>query len=330
MKPLRIFISSREQELEPERETAETLIESLGMLPVRFERTSVPQPTAPHEAYLKEVESSDALVLMLWQKHSPAVVAEYNCAHRRGKPVLCLLKDLKSAYEESRSPELEGFIRLVNRDGHSSSHFRALRDLQEQLRRGINFALRPESTGQFHASSKEELFHVGTELLERASKRVILMAKTPIPLVGTRPYHGMSEPSSYEQAQQDAFTSLIHDASSEGGQKWFRCIASIPSMRADLLKEGPLFRERLKQRLGDFHERMRPSSRCELRWITGEHPSAMSYLVVDQQILVWFSDGSGESLWMKTRNERMAAALDRISAQATRLDLSEIHQRLEL
>jgi hypothetical protein len=332
MRSLQIFISSQEQDLEPQREISETVIESMEMTPIRFEHTLVPQAVQPREAYLKAVDSSDLFVLLLWQKNSAAVIEEYNRAQRRGKPVLCLIKTINTNYSESRSKELEDFIARVKDDGYSSSNFRTLRELQTQLRRGIGLTLGRERSGQFHASSKEDLFTAGTELIERARRRVILMAKTPLTLVGTRPYDGSTEPDAWEKHQLAALD-LLMKATSNGGAIPFRCIATVPSMRADLVAGGAGFRERVKQRLSNFYLRTaEPGSGCELRWVVGDPPSAISYLVVDDSFLIWLSDGTGESVWMQAKNARMATALDSISVRISRLlpDLGEIHRALEL
>ncbi|NES82597.1 MAG: CHAT domain-containing protein [Moorea sp. SIO2B7] len=75
----------------------------------------------------------------------------------------------------------------------------------------------------FQQVSSEELFERGTELIKTAKKRVALVAKTPIPLVGTRPYGEQFDSYPYELAQLEAIESIIFKAIS--GKIVFRCVA---------------------------------------------------------------------------------------------------------
>src|SRR5579863_2839699 len=60
----------------------------------------------------------------------------------------------------------------------------------------------------FQASGKRSLFLKGTELVRLAKHRVALVAKTPIILMGPRPYDGSSPPISYEQEQYSMYWAL--------------------------------------------------------------------------------------------------------------------------
>ena len=53
----------------------------------------------------------------------------------------------------------------------------------------------------FQSSGKQSLFEKGTELIKNAQYRVALVAKTPIPIVGTRPYGEPNHSISYEKIQ---------------------------------------------------------------------------------------------------------------------------------
>src|SRR5262245_35251435 len=124
MPSLNVFISSRELEMEPEREIAAEVVDNISMMPIRHEISLVPQPVAPYEAYLAGVDRCDLFVLMLWKTRSAAVVEEYTRARRRGKPILCLVKSIKSENGETRDSDLAAFIQQVAADGWSMSSFR--------------------------------------------------------------------------------------------------------------------------------------------------------------------------------------------------------------
>ncbi len=331
--PMDVFVSSREQELEPEREIAAETIRALGLRAVLFEEHLTPQPSEPHDVAMKAVSHADLFVLILWQQYSQAVVDEYKAARLHGKPILCLRKRLRAEYHESLSAEMSDFIAMVERSEHSTKQFRTLQEFKEYLRQGIVLALSSAATVLFQATGKKELFNAGTEIVERARRRVVLVAKTPIVLVGTRPYD--QEPLEHERRQLEAFNALIVEAAGGGGRS-FRCVATMQRMQNELAGEGPslrALRNRVKHRIGDWYDKtLASTSRLHpLRWITAHLPLAMSYLVADDRFLIWLSDGSNESVWIQARNERMARALDAISVDgSTDQSLDEVHHLLKL
>jgi hypothetical protein len=329
MRVPQVFISSRERELEPEREFAATVIEAMGMAAIRFEANLVPQSATSREIYLDGVNTSALFVLIIWQQDSDAVINEYKAARRRGKPIMCLKKDVRLDYGESRSPRLQEFIQDVESDGYAAAPFRTLKQLHEQLRQGLVLSLAPHDSRGFHATGKEELFTAGTELIEGARKRVVLVAKTPITLLGTRPYDESQEPARHEQQQLEAFDRLIDEAAK--GHKVFRCVATKQNMQKALAEHGVKLRDRAKRRvINCFDKVLLPQSNFELRWMDGQLPSSISYLIADDDFLVWLSDGTPDSVWFNAKKERMAMALDRISlAGSTRLSPEEIHHFFE-
>lgn len=162
----------------------------------------------------------------------------------------------------------------------------------------------------FQASGKRSLFLKGTELVRRARNRVALVAKTPIILMGPRPYDGSGPPRSYEKQQYDAYMNLIK-VSSQGSAPDFICVASRPCVLADLeaYSHTPLLRQ-ARSRYIDIDQRSVNAS-ARSRMTFGWHADAapMTFLVSDDSFMIWFKDGSGESVWITAVDEVVSDAL---------------------
>ncbi|GAA3346141.1 hypothetical protein GCM10020358_55980 [Amorphoplanes nipponensis] len=160
----------------------------------------------------------------------------------------------------------------------------------------------------FQASGKRTLFEKGTELLLKAKHRVALVAKTPIILAGCRPYDGSSSPFSYEAEQMRVYADLMERSASGNGPE-FVCVAARGAVAAELAANRDTI---LPQRMRENYESMArklamPQSRMTLRWYDGSAP--MTFLVSDDDFMIWFKDASGESVWITARDEVIARAL---------------------
>ncbi len=165
-------------------------------------------------------------------------------------------------------------------------------------------------TSPFQASGKRSLFLKGTELVRRARSRVALVAKTPIILLGPRPYDGASSPISYEAEQLATYQDLINQSCTQGTPD-FICVASRACVLDELreYKHTELPR-RVRENYKQLHacvKGVRLSSGMRLHWHEGAAP--MTFLVSDDDFMIWFKDGSGESVWITAHNEVIARAL---------------------
>lgn len=180
-----------------------------------------------------------------------------------------------------------------------------LRELQEP---DLGSILLERLASPFQASGKPGLFAKGTELVRNAHKRVALVAKTPIVMVGPRPYDQSVEPIGYELEQLETYHGLIEE-SANGRRADFICVASLMSLKDELRQSAgaslPVEVKKNLRRLYDDSERSR--SRVKLRWYTGNSP--MTFLVSDDDFMIWLKDSSGESVWITARNEIIARAL---------------------
>jgi len=160
----------------------------------------------------------------------------------------------------------------------------------------------------FQASGKQSLFLKGTDLLRRARRRVALVAKTPIVLVGCRPYDDSDTPYSYEAEQLEIYKSIVEKSSADGRLN-FICIASRTALLAEL---HAFSHTALARRVHDNYLLLQAKaassrSRMRLRWYEGSAP--MTFLVSDDDFMIWFKDGRGESVWITAHDEVVSRAL---------------------
>ncbi len=185
-------------------------------------------------------------------------------------------------------------------------------------------------TSPFVSSGKRTLFLQGTSLLKRATRRVALVANTPIPLVGPRPYDVPPESSyPYELEQYAAYLQLLEDSASGSGPT-FVCIASVDAMREDLLSCPQRLPSTASRHIARFDALARkPESQSRLRWYEGRHPT--TFLVVDDAFMIWFKNQTGDSVWIAASNAAIADALyGRALSHSIELPLSDCFNRLSL
>jgi hypothetical protein len=315
MQSVVVFISSREHELAPEREIAAETITKMGMSPWRLDEDGAPQSNRdPRHSYLPAVESCHLFVLLLWKEYSAAVKAEFDLAKRAGKDVLCLVKNIVDP--ERPDAEIREFITHVKKSGCTTKSFRTLQELRAHIVQGLVLAFRKRLESPFQASGKEKLFNTGTKLVEQSQQRVILVARTPIPLVGTRPYDKPRAHFGYEKEQFDAFENLISDAASGKG-KAFTLVASLSAMSSLIAENADkhTFQAWVRNRIIDLGQKSAPSSsRLELLWINKNNPHPLTFLVADDSFLIWMKDEQ-DDVWITWMNEPIARALEFSSRQ---------------
>jgi len=145
MFPLSVFISSKQEELNAERDIAEKVIKSLNMLPIRSEQFGA-RPVYPGEACLAEVRSSEIIVLILGKEFSEIVTREYEEAKRPPKKdVLVYIK----TDDESRDARLKEFIGTVE-DEYFYGTFKDAGDLEKKIRHDL-LRLLQERFRKYHA-----------------------------------------------------------------------------------------------------------------------------------------------------------------------------------
>ena len=119
--------------LAAERDVAQDTIRAIQLtVPWAFE-TSPADSDDPQQAALREVKRCDIFVLIVGNRHSPAVQAELDVAHDNGKPILAFVERLPETDEsEGRSAVLR---QLMPR--HKFQRFASPDELRRELRDGI-------------------------------------------------------------------------------------------------------------------------------------------------------------------------------------------------
>jgi len=136
----RIFISSVQKELEPERQALFSLITTDPFLkehfePVLFEK--LPPPPRPTEKpYLKVLDKCQVYVLMLDREYGPvegkysATHHEYNLARKKDMPSLAMIK---GRHDHGREPKTKRFIDQIKADKFTYKRFIDRIDLKKNV-----------------------------------------------------------------------------------------------------------------------------------------------------------------------------------------------------
>jgi ATP-dependent DNA helicase RecG len=151
MKPLRIFISSVQKELELERAAVATLITTDPFLlqhctPVVFEREPAP-PRPAEQPYLAALSGCAVYVLMIANEYGPpdgeisATHHEYRFAQKLKLPTIVFLKGAK---DDTRSKEVQALIAETKKDRYTYKRFHDREDLKPEMLRALVRSLHEE------------------------------------------------------------------------------------------------------------------------------------------------------------------------------------------
>ena len=148
MKPIRIFISSAQKELELERTAVAGLISTDPFLlqhgvPVLFEQEPPPHRPAK-QPYLGVLKGCQVYVLMIANEYGPpdgkisATHHEYRLAQQLKLPSVVFLKGAK---DEGRSPQVRNLIEEIKRDGFTYKRFHDREDLKPLMSQALQRTL---------------------------------------------------------------------------------------------------------------------------------------------------------------------------------------------
>ncbi len=182
----------------------------------------------------------------------------------------------------------------------------------------------------FQSEGKRSLFEQGTALIRAAKVRVALVARTPILIVGTRPYGRPDHAIGYEKEQFDEYINLARGASG-GARPAFRCVASLPALAADIRSvKNTRFKGIVSANLETLTKATRRrGSKFRLRWC--EDSRLMTFVVADDSFLIWFKDHSGENVWIHAENDVVARALwDQAEMSSSQIDTKVVASQVGL
>jgi len=141
---MKVFISSLIRGLEPLRDAAEEMVDTLGHEVIRAEDFEA-SPDSPQSACMAGVRESDVMVLILGSKYGYPQASGLSATHeeyreaREARPVLAFLEDGMDPEPEQLAliHEVQGWEK-----GHYTSSFDGAKDLRAKVLRGLHdFAL---------------------------------------------------------------------------------------------------------------------------------------------------------------------------------------------
>ena len=109
---LRAFVSSRMQELAPERRTIKAALDELKIDAWVFESDAGARPQAIQQTYFEEVAAADLYIGLFWLGHGIYTVEEYEHAQKLGKDCLIYEKRIDVG---RRDPKLQAFLDRIGK-----------------------------------------------------------------------------------------------------------------------------------------------------------------------------------------------------------------------
>jgi len=110
---LRVFVSSRMQELAPERQAVEVALEALGVDAWLFETDAGARPESIEQVFLEEVAAADLFEGLFWKGYGAYTIDEFEHAQALGKP--CFLYVKRTDLDGQRDPKLQAFLDRITR-----------------------------------------------------------------------------------------------------------------------------------------------------------------------------------------------------------------------
>ncbi len=168
----RVFVSSVQKELEPERVAIASLITTDPFLmrhcePVLFEKEPVPARPVK-QPYLECLRSCQIYVLLIFHEYGnpdgalSATHHEYRAAQMLKLPTLVFIK---GTTDSERKPETKAFLDEIKKNKHTYRRFIDREDLRPEVRRALTSLLKQE----FGFAPSEDETAGGREMIEAAS-----------------------------------------------------------------------------------------------------------------------------------------------------------------
>lgn len=312
MRSLRVFVSSAIDELEYEREIVARAIEELNFEPVLFEGLPSASRTL-EEAYLEHVRACDIFLLILWKTFPAAVEREYEEALANQKPVLIFVKLLKEG--ERQDNRLRALMRrLKSQDAGTASpstvrffkNYRTLGELEHLVKQGI--------IGQFErlvrttittTHSRRELYELGEQIVRFARKRLYIVERTPLALLGPRPYSAPDgEKIPYESRLASAFSDWI-DACVADRAREFVYLYDVIATRMEM--ESECLGERVRSNLTQLKGKERESG-LRFRFVPMSRSYSGPIAVGDDWLAMWIL-GEHDAVCVSSVNARLSDQL---------------------
>ena len=133
---LKVFISSRMEELAPERKVIKDALDALEVDAWVFEIDAGARSKTAQQTYLEEVNDADIYLGVFWKGYGCYTIEEFEHAQELGKP--CLIYEKRTELE-GRDGELKTFLDQINQveTGYTIKYFNTPEELRLSIRRDI-------------------------------------------------------------------------------------------------------------------------------------------------------------------------------------------------
>ena len=105
---LQVFVSSKMQELAPEREAIKSALRELHIDAFVFESDAGARPGTIRQTYLQELDDSDLYIGLFWNNYGEYTIDEFESARAANKD--CLIYEKREAIQGVRDPALQTFL----------------------------------------------------------------------------------------------------------------------------------------------------------------------------------------------------------------------------
>jgi hypothetical protein len=133
---LRVFVSSKMEELGPERQAIKTALNNLKVDGWMFEEDAGARPQTIRQTFLEEVKAADLYVGVFWKGYGDYTIEEYEHSCKLGKD--CLIYE-KRPDLEGRDPRLQSFLDRVGQveTGLTIQRFETPEELAEIIQQDV-------------------------------------------------------------------------------------------------------------------------------------------------------------------------------------------------
>lgn len=334
-KRINVFISSAMTELEYDREIVQQALANMNVNPVLFEVFPA-MSQSPSDRYLDEVRECDIFVMLLWKTLRPAILAEYYQAIKSNKPILIFVKTLIE--NETRDAELTDFILKLS-SGSSQPlirratyrYYRRVRELRDAVCESTSLEIAKLYREPIHTLSREEMYELGTSIIQSAQRRLYLFQRTPSIIVGARDYlAGGNTKYAYEKEFSDVLGTWIAE-NHQSEDKEFLYVFSAQATREEIMKHNlgdvPEFRARMERDIAEL-KRYEEASAFRFRFGIVD-PISGPLIVGDSRFAFWLL-GVDDAVSISQKNEKVCDILVRMLKAhcQTAMDTGEILAQL--
>lgn len=136
-RPLQVFVSSRMEELQPERAALRAALADLRVEAFVFETDAGARPHSIQQTYLEEVEEAELYIGVFWTGYGAHTIAEFEHASSLG--IDCLIYEKRTDAPDGRDPALREFLARLGEveDGLTIRRFDSADELAQAVKEDV-------------------------------------------------------------------------------------------------------------------------------------------------------------------------------------------------